>query len=404
MDWDIKTSSWDFENFVVDSAKGENHASGVQETEREGVREKAIEHGAVDCKERQGVPFFDLKLGRLGDLEDGLESKDFRETSSSSSVASPASSSKRARATNQTTVVCQVDGCNVDLSSVKDYHRRHKVCEVHAKTPMVRVNGIEQRFCQQCSRFHRLEEFDEGKRSCRKRLDGHNRRRRKPQPESYYGSPSSLLSRFQGGRLGPYVGPQLFQNTMHGPNWPEAPKTEQDNTYNAHHHPLHAPHLERQPPAYANPVSRGFKTSKQFPFLQSSTEILVSSGNSTLFSQGLTRVSDCALSLLSTPTQSSSISLTHIMHGDRIPMAQPMVHAHGHGIQFGNPMSSNSGSSNVFSSSGLGDDHVGGAVIVSDANDAELQGHAMMQHHHGHHGVGSSKDGSSSSQGLPFSW
>lgn len=29
-----------------------------------------------------------------------------------------------------------------------------------------------------------LAEFDEVKRSCRKRLDGHNRRRRKPQPES----------------------------------------------------------------------------------------------------------------------------------------------------------------------------------------------------------------------------
>jgi hypothetical protein len=30
-------------------------------------------------------------------------------------------------------------------------------------------------------RFHMLSEFDKGKRSCRKRLDGHNRRRRKPQ-------------------------------------------------------------------------------------------------------------------------------------------------------------------------------------------------------------------------------
>lgn len=34
-----------------------------------------------------------------------------------------------------------------------------------------------------CScRFHSLVEFDDRKRSCRKRLDGHNRRRRKPQP------------------------------------------------------------------------------------------------------------------------------------------------------------------------------------------------------------------------------
>jgi hypothetical protein len=33
-------------------------------------------------------------------------------------------------------------------------------------------------------RFHLLAEFDDAKRSCRKRLDGHNRRRRKPQPDT----------------------------------------------------------------------------------------------------------------------------------------------------------------------------------------------------------------------------
>jgi len=32
------------------------------------------------------------------------------------------------------------------------------------------------------NRFHFLGEFDNGKRSCRKRLADHNRRRRKPQP------------------------------------------------------------------------------------------------------------------------------------------------------------------------------------------------------------------------------
>ncbi|XP_066336951.1 putative squamosa promoter-binding-like protein 19 isoform X2 [Miscanthus floridulus] len=76
---------------------------------------------------------------------------------------------------------CSVDGCRSDLSRCREYHRRHKVCEAHSKTPVVVVGGQEQRFCQQCSRFHMLSEFDEGKRSCRKRLDGHNRRRRKPQ-------------------------------------------------------------------------------------------------------------------------------------------------------------------------------------------------------------------------------
>ncbi|ERN11496.1 hypothetical protein AMTRI_Chr03g138150 [Amborella trichopoda] len=79
--------------------------------------------------------------------------------------------------------MCQVDDCRADLSGAKDYHRRHKVCEVHSKTTKALVGKQMQRFCQQCSRFHPLQEFDEGKRSCRRRLAGHNRRRRKTQPD-----------------------------------------------------------------------------------------------------------------------------------------------------------------------------------------------------------------------------
>ena len=47
---------------------------------------------------------------------------------------------------------CQVEGCGVDLSGAKPYHCRHKVCSMHTKTPRVVVAGMEQRFCQQCSR------------------------------------------------------------------------------------------------------------------------------------------------------------------------------------------------------------------------------------------------------------
>ncbi|CAL0318558.1 unnamed protein product [Lupinus luteus] len=78
---------------------------------------------------------------------------------------------------------CQVDNCREDLSSAKDYHRRHKVCEFHSKASKAVLSNQLQRFCQQCSRFHPLSEFDEGKRSCRRRLAGHNRRRRKTQHE-----------------------------------------------------------------------------------------------------------------------------------------------------------------------------------------------------------------------------
>ncbi|PWA80696.1 Squamosa promoter-binding protein [Artemisia annua] len=66
--------------------------------------------------------------------------------------------------------------------------KRHKVCEVHAKAPIVVTNGCQQRFCQQCSRFHDLSEFDDAKRSCRRRLAGHNERRRKTTYENYDGN------------------------------------------------------------------------------------------------------------------------------------------------------------------------------------------------------------------------
>ncbi|KAK3027715.1 hypothetical protein RJ639_042222 [Escallonia herrerae] len=92
---------------------------------------------------------------------------------------------------------CQAEGCNADLTHAKHYHRRHKVCEFHSKAATVVAAGLTQRFCQQCSRFHLLSEFDNGKRSCRKRLADHNRRRRKsqqqqPQPPNQESSKSQL--------------------------------------------------------------------------------------------------------------------------------------------------------------------------------------------------------------------
>lgn len=48
---------------------------------------------------------------------------------------------------------CMVDECSSDMSNCREYHRRHKVCELHSKTPVVTIGGLNQRFCQQCSRF-----------------------------------------------------------------------------------------------------------------------------------------------------------------------------------------------------------------------------------------------------------
>ncbi|KAL9243317.1 hypothetical protein vseg_017219 [Gypsophila vaccaria] len=122
----------------------------------------------------------DLKLGGFGGDNLNLNSDSCRGGAPSSESSTPV---KRVRGTRfgSQTVCCQVYDCGKDLSSAKEYHKRHKVCDAHSKTSKVVVNGIEQRFCQQCSRFHLLGEFDDGKRSCRKRLAGHNQRRRKPQ-------------------------------------------------------------------------------------------------------------------------------------------------------------------------------------------------------------------------------
>lgn len=55
--------------------------------------------------------------------------------------------------TSSSRAVCQVDDCKADLSNAKDYHRRHKVCEMHSKATRALVGNVMQRFCQQCSRL-----------------------------------------------------------------------------------------------------------------------------------------------------------------------------------------------------------------------------------------------------------
>ena len=73
----------------------------------------------------------------------------------------------------------QVATCETDLTPLKEYHQRYKICEFHLKVHSIVREGKRQRFCQQCGRFHDLSEFDGDKRSCRARLQRHNARRRK---------------------------------------------------------------------------------------------------------------------------------------------------------------------------------------------------------------------------------
>lgn len=128
---------------------------------------------------KRGKPYYSVGGGGGGGAHDG--------PSSSTSVNVPR---------------CQVEGCHVALLNAKDYHRRHKVCEMHSKAPKVIVLGLEQRFCQQCSRFHVVSEFDDAKRSCRRRLAGHNERRRKSSQDPV--SRNSSQEKLMAGRF-PYI-------------------------------------------------------------------------------------------------------------------------------------------------------------------------------------------------------
>ncbi|KAJ0544992.1 putative RNA-directed DNA polymerase transcription factor SBP family [Helianthus annuus] len=100
-------------------------------------------------------PFIGLKLGKRTYFENGYAKNNKVSSVFGVPVPSVVSAGKKVKQSGQSTLVsrCQVEGCNLDLSSAKEYHRKHKVCEGHSKSPKVIVAGLERRFCQQCSRF-----------------------------------------------------------------------------------------------------------------------------------------------------------------------------------------------------------------------------------------------------------
>uniref|UniRef100_A0A6N2JWM0 SBP-type domain-containing protein n=1 Tax=Salix viminalis TaxID=40686 RepID=A0A6N2JWM0_SALVM len=256
-------------------------------------------------------------------------------------------SSKRAKTLKNATRIpsCLVDGCSSDLTKCRDYHRRHKVCELHSKSRQVFIRGQEQRFCQQCSRFHSLGEFDEGKRSCRKRLDGHNRRRRKPQPEPLSLNSASIFSN-QGSnsnfstRYLHFGSSQIFSTSAMNTVWTGAAKAESGPML--HTSDQSSMNFGGRKNLFPGSLSFNYKEGKQFPFLQGtcsavpgdSVHLDASStlGNSgdgqKMFSDGLNRVIDSsrALSLLSSPPSGTrEIGLSDIMQPDLNSPAQPSL-------------------------------------------------------------------------------
>jgi hypothetical protein len=62
---------------------------------------------------------------------------------------------KRARTTTRTArgmARCQVSGCEADISELKGYHRRHRVCLRCAHASAVVLDEETKRYCQQCGK------------------------------------------------------------------------------------------------------------------------------------------------------------------------------------------------------------------------------------------------------------
>lgn len=285
-----------------------------------------------------------LKLGCRNSVQNGGVGEGSKERSnlhsnsnlnqiSSSSTCSASLAAKRARTRGSysQTPFCQVHGCNMDLSSSKDYHKKHRVCDVHSKTAKVIVNGIEQRFCQQCSRFHVLAEFDDGKRSCRRRLAGHNERRRKPQLDGLSDKPHKLAHPYQGNRyMGtsfqkrtPFVFSDILPGVILSPDKYEQVnqfgniKFEDESLYNPQ---LTVPGMspELLSKSFIYPLGIGKEHSSGIP--TSETEDYCFYTTASIHKPSGASNSTCALSLLSSQPQNLSSS-----HSTGIPSASHLI-------------------------------------------------------------------------------
>uniref|UniRef100_A0A0E0FKF9 SBP-type domain-containing protein n=1 Tax=Oryza nivara TaxID=4536 RepID=A0A0E0FKF9_ORYNI len=185
LEWDLNDWRWDSNLFLATPS----NASPSKCSRRElGRAEGEIDFGVVDKRRRVSPEDDDGEECINAATTNGDDGQISGQRGRSSEDEMP-----RQGACSSSGPCCQVDGCTVNLSSARDYNKRHKVCEVHTKSGVVRIKNVEHRFCQQCSRFHFLQEFDEGKKSCRSRLAQHNRRRRKVQVQAASG-PSEQIN------------------------------------------------------------------------------------------------------------------------------------------------------------------------------------------------------------------
>ncbi len=54
---------------------------------------------------------------------------------------------------------CRVPGCSADVTGLKSYNWRYRICEEHRSAPSAVIDGMRVRFCQMCAKFHELAAF-----------------------------------------------------------------------------------------------------------------------------------------------------------------------------------------------------------------------------------------------------
>ncbi|XP_009766988.1 squamosa promoter-binding-like protein 12 [Nicotiana sylvestris] len=289
-------------------------------------------------------PLIGLKLGkRTFETIGGAKVSSFPEKHVSSAAAAKKTKSSTQ---NAPTPRCQVEGCSLDLSSAKEYYRKHRVCDSHSKCPKVIIAGVARRFCQQCSRFHSLSEFDEKKRSCRRRLSDHNARRRKPQQETIQFNSARLSSLFYDSRQPMNLvlnHSQLVQSrAAANSTWESTEETKFSITRGSTPKPERAGstnglsllpgiQLSRAVGAHSNVSSCLLLPSKGH-----TSEVFNRGATESMFNMGTGREFPRALSLLSTNSWGSSepetVSLNNPTHANQSSMPEQMMQAIPQGV------------------------------------------------------------------------
>jgi hypothetical protein len=144
-EWDLNDWRWDSNMFLATPSSNSDAPSGRGSRDAD----EGTSFGVADKRRRVSTVNNNHEGCSIAVVTNGDHDRIIVRRGQSSEEERPLNA---AGACSSSAPYCQVDGCHADLRNGRDYHKRHKVCEVHTKSTLVRIKNIEHRFCQQCSR------------------------------------------------------------------------------------------------------------------------------------------------------------------------------------------------------------------------------------------------------------